>query len=198
MPNEIEVKMRPSDLEAVRCELERLGAEPRGMVLETNTYYDDAAENLRGGDRGLRIRVARPIDPQTHRPLPGRDAETIVTWKGPRQRSAMKVREEIEFTADDAEAVDALFARLELRPVMRFQKRRQSWRLERCRVEFDELPEIGRYVEVEGPDEASVETVRARLGLADTPIEHRPYLALLRDRRPDGPRGEGLVFGFPA
>ena len=36
-----------------------------------------------------------------------------------------------------------------------------------CTVELDELPEIGSFVEVEGPSDEDVIDVQRRLGLAD-------------------------------
>ena len=49
------------------------------------------------------------------------------------------------------------------------------------KVELDELPRLGRFVEVEGPDEATVMRVRADLGLAGLPLIKAGYIALLMD-----------------
>jgi adenylate cyclase class 2 len=46
-------------------------------------------------------------------------------------------------------------------------------------VELDELPYLGSFVEVEGPDEATVLAVREQLGLSDRPIVKSSYIALL-------------------
>ena len=37
------------------------------------------------------------------------------------------------------------------------RKRRSSYRLGRCRVELDEVPLLGKFIEVEGPSTAAVE-----------------------------------------
>ena len=50
-------------------------------------------------------------------------------------------------------------------------------------VELDELPVIGRFVEVEGPDEAAITAVVRRLGLTGPPITDH-YIALVSARCP--------------
>ena len=51
-----------------------------------------------------------------------------------------------------------------------------------CLVELDELPDIGAFVEVEGPDEKTVFAVSESLGLAGEPISES-YLAMVLRRR---------------
>ena len=48
-----------------------------------------------------------------------------------------------------------------------FEKRRESWRLDDCKVELDELPQIGTFVEIEGASEDTVQAAREKLGLGD-------------------------------
>ena len=62
-----------------------------------------------------------------------------------------------------------------------FQKRRESWALAGCQVEMDELPHLGTFVEIEGPDEASITAVRDRLALASVPGIIETYIAMLAD-----------------
>src|SRR4029077_10723840 len=61
MAHEIEVKVRVADLEGFRAALRRVGARVvgggTGRVHEWNTLYDTVAEDLRGRDELLRIRV---------------------------------------------------------------------------------------------------------------------------------------------
>jgi adenylate cyclase class 2 len=63
--------------------------------------------------------------------------------------------------------------------MLSFEKRRETWKLGGCKVELDELPYLGSFVEVEGPADQEVMTVRDRLGLSDRPIVRSSYIALL-------------------
>ena len=63
--------------------------------------------------------------------------------------------------------------------ILSFEKRRETWELEGCKVELDELPHLGTYVEIEGPAEAIVLRVRGMLGLNDRGLVKASYAALL-------------------
>lgn len=180
MAQEIEAKFRLDDVQRIRQALLRQGAEYRQTVMETNRYFDWPDGTLRQGDRGLRIRVAQPLD-QEGKPAKDTSPKITITYKGARQPSQVKVRQEIEFRLDDADAAGEMFQALGLANTLTFQKRRETWELDGCTVELDELPKIGRFLEIEGPSETCIGQVRAKLGLADTPVEHTPYLGLLCD-----------------
>src|SRR5439155_26546781 len=114
--------------------------------------------SLRPGGNGLRLRRNR--DEST-----GEDTY-VITFKGPVAAGDLKVREEIELTVDSRRNTIDLLARLGYRVELSFEKRRETWTLDGCKVELDELPQIGRFCEVEGPDEATVNRVRETLDLS--------------------------------
>jgi len=60
-----------------------------------------------------------------------------------------------------------------------FEKRRHRWRLEDCLVEIDSLPELGDFVEIEGPSESRVYDVRSQLVLDDHPFIQESYASLV-------------------
>ena len=60
-----------------------------------------------------------------------------------------------------------------------YQKRRESWRLDDCRIELDEPPHIGLFVEIEGPDPSAISAVADRLGLAGAVHEKASYVRML-------------------
>ena len=62
-----------------------------------------------------------------------------------------------------------------------FEKQRQSWLLDDCRVELDRLPLLGTFVEVEGPCETAIEQVLCKLELDKADLITTPYPILLRD-----------------
>ena len=173
MPVEIEAKMSVPDLDVVRRRLRDLGAEPAGKTLETNTFFDTEDRSLLAADEGLRLRrnLRTEGDAATD--------EHIITYKGPRQHGLLKSRDEVEVTVGNAEDATHLLERLGFVRMLSFEKRRESWKLGGCKVELDELPYLGSFVEVEGPGDQPVLAVREQLGLADRPIVKSSYIALL-------------------
>ena len=177
---EHEVKFRVGCLDPVRRALARAGAEYLGTHLQSDQYFDTADRALYRGDCGLRIRRLAVLDAAD---APA-DARALMTYKGPRDREgALKSRREIETPLADAGAMAEVLAACGLAGVLLVEKRRSSYRLGPCRVELDELPLLGCFVEIEGPGPDAIEQARAELGLAGEPIvEH--YVRLLADRCP--------------
>jgi len=171
MAVEIEAKMKLDDLDAIRRRLESLGASPAGEHLETNTFFDTADTSLRKADKGLRLRANKDVKTG--------ETEYIVTFKGPRQPGELKTRQEIEFSVDDPTAATQAFIELGFRVSIRFQKRRRSWRFMQCKVELDELPRLGGFVEIEGPSADAVMAARKALDLANEPLVSDSYASLL-------------------
>ncbi|MDB5332340.1 MAG: adenylate cyclase [Phycisphaerales bacterium] len=171
MPVEIEAKMAVADLDVVRARLAECGAQPLGKFMEVNTFYDTDDRTLLAGDRGLRLRLNRNL--QTN------EEDHILTYKGPRQPGALKSREEVELGVEGSAEAMKLLESLDYHKMLAFEKRRESWMLDGCRVELDELPHLGTYVEVEGPDEPTVMKARQKLNLSNSPLIKTGYVALL-------------------
>ena len=57
--------------------------------------------------------------------------------------------------------------------------------LDTCRVELDEVPLLGTFVEIEGPTEAAIEAALERLGLAGQATEPKSYVGLSAERADD-------------
>lgn len=171
MAIEIEAKMAVPDLDVIRARLRQLGAQPAGRVFETNTFFDTEDRSLLASDQGLRLR--RNVDRDTNA------QEHVITYKGPRQHGQLKNREEVELTVAGYDSAVLLLERLGFARMLSFEKRRESWLLGGCKVELDELPHLGSFVEVEGPAEQPVMAVREQLGLGDRPIIRSSYIALL-------------------
>jgi adenylate cyclase class 2 len=171
MAIELEAKLSVPDLDVVRARLQELGAERVGQVLETNTFFDTDDRSLLAADKGLRLRQARD----------GSDAppKFTLTYKGPRRHGQLKSREEIELgISGERQLIDLLNA-LGFGRVLTFEKRRESWTMGGCQVELDELPHLGSFVEIEGPDDASILKVREQLRLEQRPLVKASYVALL-------------------
>ncbi|MEM7807656.1 MAG: class IV adenylate cyclase [Planctomycetota bacterium] len=151
MPLELEAKVRVDDHEPVRTRLVDAGATRVKRVHEVNTYL-----RLDDPYSGLRVR---------HETDEAGKARVRVTYKGPRQPGKFKQREEIEYDASEADAAIALFGKLGREPSLVFEKDRETFTLDGCEVVLDHIEQLGHFVEVEGPDEATVIRVLQTLNL---------------------------------
>lgn len=168
MAREIEAKFRLADAAALRLRLPALGAQRVHTVQETNLILDTPARQLLGQGCGLRIRVAQPLDGAA-------SPRVLLTYKRPRDPAlhgrGIKSREELELEVADEQNLVALFARLGFGPVLCYEKRRETWRLENAEVVLDELPLLGWFVELEARGSDVLESLRAQLGLdRETPV----------------------------
>jgi adenylate cyclase class 2 len=176
MANETEVKYKVASFSGVRRRLRALGAQYRQTVIQTDTYIDTRGGSLRKLDSCLRLRRVRYLRRGDAR----RDDRPELTFKGPIRRTArVKIRKEVQTRVDCGEAMLEILASCGLAPRLTIQKRRAGYRLGPCLVELDELPIIGRFVEVEGPGERAVHAAAAKLHLPGEPITD-PYVNLLR------------------
>ena len=170
MAVEIEAKMSVDSFEPVRSRLREAGAKPLGDHFEVNMFFDTEDRSLLAADEGLRLRLERDG-------AGGRERH-VVTWKGPRQMGPLKSREELEVEVGGGDAA-RLLEKLGYLRTLAFEKRRESWELAGCRIELDEVPYLGRFVEVEGPDEKTVLAVREHLWLSSRPIIKGSYISML-------------------
>ena len=168
---EIEAKMTVESFDAVRARLRDAGAAGPVEHFEVNTFFDTEDRSLLAADEGLRLRRDRVVADGAEK--------LIITYKGPRKLGPLKSRDELEVEVSGADSAVKLLERLGYLQTLSFEKRRESWELDGCKVELDELPHLGKFVEVEGPDEPSVLRVRERLGLASRPMVKSGYIALL-------------------
>jgi adenylate cyclase class 2 len=188
MPLEIEAKLKLSRPAALRRRLRQAGAVLQGRLIELDTFFDTPKRTLLAADSGLRLRQQRA--------QPAGRQRCILAFKGPRRAGMLKSRLEIEMPVGDADAAAALLAALGYRAMLGFEKRREVWRLEGCAVSIDELPLLGRFVEIEGPDEPTITSVQRQLGLARARHIHQSYVAMLAEH----PRSRALgnVISFAA
>jgi len=168
---ELECKLAVDSHEPVREALRNAKATRVGRVLEVNRLFDRTDGSLRAAGCGLRIRRVTILD--------GEGPGGSVTFKGPVRKGAFKLREEIETPVADLDAMERLLVALGFKVHVAFEKRRETWRLGGCLVELDELPRIGEFVEIEGPDDASIQRVIEQLHLADAIQIRENYVTLV-------------------
>lgn len=171
---EIEAKIAVADHQGVLEALTSAGAELVGAFVQTDRFFDFADGRLRKGDSTLRLRVMRPMGKASQ------PAQNLLTYKGSRQEGygGLKVRQEIETFVEDAGAMAEILRASGMVLSLTVQKRRTSYLLGGYQVELDELPLLGRFVEVEGPDAEAIHAVLRRLGLKGEMIT-KSYVGLL-------------------
>lgn len=161
MAQEIEAKYRLEDPAALRERLATCGAKRSAHVLETNRIFDTADGRLRSSDCGLRLRTCRSLGDK-------QQLSATLTYKGPRAAGEMKIREEVETVVSNPSASMTILQHLGFSEVVLYEKRRETWQLDACEVCLDELPQLGWFVEIEGPGVEAVKAVAGRLALETT------------------------------
>jgi adenylate cyclase, class 2 len=146
---ELEAKIKVDSHDDVRASLRRAGATFVGRYVEQNTIFDRADGSLRRSGCGLRVRSVETVE--------GERMDATCTFKGPVQASEYKRREEVETRVADAEGLVRVLVAVGFESAVTFEKRRESWRLDGCRVELDDVPLLGTFVEVEVDADADAE-----------------------------------------
>lgn len=146
---EREIKLRFASVDAAREAVRRSGAVPlRGRRLQEDCMLDTRQRTLSENQCVLRVRIE-----------PGR---TLLTFKGPPQRSAVKTRDELETEAGDSGVLLTILEALGFRVSFRYQKYREEFAKDDAIIAIDETP-VGVFVEIEGSEDGIAE-VTAALG----------------------------------
>ncbi len=169
MNTEIEAKLKVDSWEPVERRLAEGGASLVRETTQTDVYFDTANQELTRTDRCLRLRNER-VD--AHERL-------VLAYKGAKEPDDYKKRVEVELEVNDAAATEALLNGLGYQQALAFNKRRRLWHLQGCEVALDELPLLGRFVEIEGPDSGTIARVQAQLGLSNVPHTKDSYASLI-------------------
>jgi len=180
---ETEVKLMVLDLRDLVGKLKRLGARPRGRVLERNVLFDTDTHDMRKRGRLLRLRTEEPAPSEF---APGGAARRMLTAKAPvpesgrasrrvsRRNSRYKMNIEREVVIKNAAPRPAGKRRLRdrgwtfalgflgFRTSFRYEKYRTSFEFKGVHVSLDETP-VGVFLELEGEPEA-IDRVAHELG----------------------------------
>ncbi len=173
MCTEIEAKLKVDSLSEIERKLPELGAEFLAEQLQTDYHFDDANTTLTKSDRCLRLR----------KQMVGKDESFFLTYKGAKEKSNFKRRQEIEFEIKDADSVRKLLSALGYEQSLVVEKKRCLWKLGDCEVALDRLPLLGDFVEIEGPDEEKIATVQEKLGLSDLSHIAESYASLVTKKQ---------------
>ena len=168
---EIEAKIKVDALEGIRRTLQSLGAQKLETVKQINIFFDRLDHSLRKADEGLRVRLeTSPEHPES---------KCTLTHKGPKQDTPLHPRVSYDLITAPAEDAVPFIEALGFVRVLTYGKRRESWFYESCRVELDELPHLGTFVEIEGPSEEIVNVVRTKLDLDRQELCQDSYVAMM-------------------
>ncbi|HEY5609805.1 MAG TPA: class IV adenylate cyclase [Thermoanaerobaculia bacterium] len=177
---EIEVKFPLRDRQDLINRLRMAGAEQ----LYPETFEDNIVLDRRGELRtkGALLRVRKF----------GR--YVLATYKGPLSMAdGIKTREEVQTGVESFERAITLFDSLGFKPVFRYQKFREVWRLREVEVVLDRTP-IGEFFEIEGPLEV-IRAVVNELQLSMDDAIRQSYADLYRQhRRMRADLPENMVF----
>ncbi|MFE6592523.1 class IV adenylate cyclase [Streptomyces sp. NPDC057781] len=149
MKHEYEAKFLSIDVAAIQAKLTALGATqtfPR-TLLTRKIFENDALDNgawVRLRDEGTR---------------------STLTLKQVTDSTTIDGTTEIETEVTDLHAMADILRRLGLREVRYQENYREEWRLGEVAFDFDTWPDLPTFVEIEGPDEASVRQASALLDL---------------------------------
>ena len=167
---EIEAKIKVEDLEPVAQKLKLLDVHPRREIFQRDFFFDRPDLSLKKSDCGLRLRRERYRNA----------VKNILCFKGPKAKhSPYKKRREIEVEVSDPNQAQQFLQALGYQLRLTFEKKRSEWRFENCLVCLDQLPVLGTYIEVEGPNESAIRGVLTRLMLSDAQTIRRGYASLL-------------------
>ena len=169
---EIEAKLKVDSLPDVERKLKELGAEFIAEQSQSDIHFDDANTTLITTDRCLRLR----------RQSAGDNKRSFLTYKGAKEKSDFKKREELEIEIYDPEMMQKLLLALGYQEVLVAEKKRRLWRFGHCDVALDQLSQLGYFVEIEGPDDKTITEVQNRLGLAHIPSITKSYAQMIREK----------------
>ena len=165
MATEIEAKLKVDSLEPIVQRLTELAAVFSQQQHQSDIFFDSSQAALIKSDRGLRLRRQSVAD----------ETKVFLTYKGKKDKSNFKKRQEIEIELTDADSAEELLLALGYEKVLSFEKKRSLWLYNDCEIALDELPLLGTFVEIEGPDEQKITDVQKQLGLADLPHVKETY-----------------------
>ena len=180
---EREIKLKYDSVESARAAVLATGATPLlGRRLQEDALLDTEDESLRRRRCVLRIRLE--------------NGGSRITFKGPVQPSAMKVRDEFETIIGDGVLLLRVFEELGFHIWFRYEQYREEFCHEEVIVAIDETP-VGVFVEIEG-SETGIMSMARLLGRRPDDYILDSYRGLyLKYREAAGLAGPDMVFERP-
>ena len=143
MAKEMEAKVKINDPRSLKELVKSLGGKLKYAREEMNIFYDTSKRLLDRKGEVLRLRKELYVTTGGAAVVFGNTEAVSMTFKGKRLKGKLKIREENEFNVSDFEQARSLLVALGYKEYFRFEKKRESFTLDRCLIEFDTL-QIGR------------------------------------------------------
>ncbi|ABR54294.1 putative adenylyl cyclase CyaB [Methanococcus vannielii SB] len=181
---EIKVNLSNENPEKILESLLKMGFLKKEIKEQTDTYFNGIDRDFQITDEALRIRCSKTV---------GKNDEKIyVTYKGKKLDGISKTREEIEVEVFEVNSMHKIFEKLGFKPVRPIKKVREIYQKEDIEVSFDDVLDVGKYLEIEKVVSNNFERESALFELLDLlkslnistdKLEKRSYLELRRGNR---------------
>ncbi len=180
---EREVKLSFDSTESAREAVVAAGATPlHGRRLQEDALLDTADNRLQKRGCALRIRLE--------------NGKSRITFKGPMQKSPMKLRDELETLVGDGVLLLRVFEELGFQVWFRYEKYREEFAREDVTVAIDETP-VGVFVEIEGT-ESGITAMASAMGRTPADYILDSYRSLfVQHRTARGLTGTDMIFDAP-
>jgi len=153
MPQKIEkeAKFYIRELEKARHDVLALGAVcTQPVTFESNLRFDTPEKTLTASLQVLRLR---------------QDTRARLTYKGPADAgSSISARPEYEVEISDLETGRRILESLGYQVLAIYEKYRSSYQIGDVEISLDSMP-FGDFIEIEGPNEATIQLIANKLGL---------------------------------
>lgn len=179
---EVEIKLPVLDLEIIREKLTQIGFQESGYEREQDTYYDNAAEDIRTGGQALRIR-------ETTNLITGK-ATAQINFKGKKLDQVTVTRQELETGIADGETGRQILEAIGFHRVMpEVIKERRELKRDEMTACLDQVAGLGSFLELEimAEKEADrdvameqIEAVLSQLGYRVSDTVRSSYLSMLQ------------------
>lgn len=178
---EVEIKIRYGDHAKIRRVLSVLGGKRLARRIEKDVYFTHPQRDFAASDEALRLRCDS-------------EDEVTLTYKGPRRRGELKVREELTVSIDSWREAKKLLCKLDFKPIMTIRKSRELWSLQNSTISLDDVKGLGGFVEIEAVpsndirrDMERVKSLTQKLGLSLEDATTKSYLELCLEARKNQP-----------
>lgn len=196
---EVEIKIKIGEEEAVEEKLLKQGFRKITQILEIDTYFDNDKQEIRGGDKALRLRETKRIEQaDIDFASAKKDSQNIkveINFKGPKLDQAFASRPEFETQVKDAESMRMILQALGYEKVEpQVVKKRIMYVKENVTACLDHVENLGAFLELEilidckSQKEAALAEIReliTLLGYSMDDTTARSYLSQLQGRRED-------------
>jgi len=150
MPQEIEVRFLKTTPKQLAEQLKKLGAIDKGEVVLEEVIFYNQSHTWRDEHKFVRLRKSGDTVTLTYKHNTGQTIDSM---------------QEIEVEIDDFDAGIQIIEATGLQIVRRQQKRRYTFILGEVTLDFDTWPGLPTYLELEGPNEKSLQEAASSLGL---------------------------------